>query len=150
MSPRFNGTAIDPYHTRLFQNSASTRLLQSLLLAVILCLLASAFLIDTKKVLQPNPCSIARMMALLADSELLLLNDEDDDDGGRVAMPPSDDEAQAMTKEQLKHWCEDGGWRFRLGWFGGGEGVRRRYRLGVVDRDEGVRGLKARRRPGNV
>lgn len=68
---RLTGTLVNPYRARLVQTAVSTRLVQCLLGVMALCALLSPFSMDTTKVLPKNPCSIAGIASLLADSTLL-------------------------------------------------------------------------------
>lgn len=62
---------MDPTRTRLMQSAISTRIMEGLLAALALSIVAAYFLLDTRKVLPFNPCSIAATSALLADSDIL-------------------------------------------------------------------------------
>lgn len=69
--PSYNATLSSSQRLKLAQNTVSTRLLQSLLGAMVLCA-AIAFLKQrTHHVLPKNPCSIAAVGSLLAGSKLL-------------------------------------------------------------------------------
>jgi hypothetical protein len=56
---------------RLHQNETTTRVLEALLAAMFVCLCISSVLGDTRKVIPNNPCSIAVMSSLIADSEFV-------------------------------------------------------------------------------
>jgi hypothetical protein len=56
---------------RLHQNETTTRVLEALLAAMFLCLCMSSVLGDTRNVIPNNPCSIAVMSSLIADSEFV-------------------------------------------------------------------------------
>jgi hypothetical protein len=68
---KLTGTATDPYRTRLVQTQVSTRIFQCLLGVMAVLVIFSHFTMDTRRLLQKNPCSIAGMASLLVDSELL-------------------------------------------------------------------------------
>jgi hypothetical protein len=56
---------------RLHQNEITTRIIEALLAAMFLCLCISSILIDTREIMPNNPCSIAVMSSLIADSEFV-------------------------------------------------------------------------------
>lgn len=96
-----------PY--RLFQGELSTRILEGLLGAMLICMLLAFFFMDARKVLKLNPCSIAGMVSLLAGSELL------------ANIPEG---AEWWSDEQLLEHPSFDGWVFSLGWWpvlGGGK-----------------------------
>ena len=99
-------TATNPNRVRLMQNAISTRVLEAMLGAVVLCLLLAGVLMDTKDVLPKNPCSIAAGASLLADSTIL----------GPDFLGA---ESQWLSDKELEHvlWRQ----RFRMGWFGDGD-----------------------------
>lgn len=69
-APALTGTLATP-RLRLKQSAVSTRVLEALLVAIALCLVASFWLLDTRRVLPKNPCSIAAAASLLAGAEML-------------------------------------------------------------------------------
>ncbi|GME25425.1 uncharacterized protein LTHEOB_12324, partial [Neofusicoccum parvum] len=56
---RFQGTILDSGRTRLKQSPVSTRILEGLLATMFICAALTFALLDTRKVLPKNPCSIA-------------------------------------------------------------------------------------------
>ncbi|KAE8356872.1 hypothetical protein BDV28DRAFT_41853 [Aspergillus coremiiformis] len=102
----YNGTVVDPTGVRLQQSGVSTRLLEGLLAAMVLCTLAAFYLLRTREVIPVNPCSIAGAAMLLAGSEMLKPD----------VIPPGSE------------WCDDdelvkrevfSGLMFGLGWWEG-------------------------------
>ncbi|KAB2570004.1 hypothetical protein DBV05_g11333 [Lasiodiplodia theobromae] len=64
-----NATLTNPHRLRLKQSSLSTRLLESLLAAIAVCLVAGCALMDdVREVLPKNPCSVAAAASLVADA----------------------------------------------------------------------------------
>jgi hypothetical protein len=57
--------------TRLIQDEISTRIIEGILGAIFFLLAVSSVVTDTRKVLPYNPCSIARMSSLIAESNLI-------------------------------------------------------------------------------
>jgi hypothetical protein len=70
-SPRIPGTLNEPDRVRLQQSLASTRIIDRIIIAMIICTALSFFLMKTDKVLPINPCSIAASASLLAGSRLV-------------------------------------------------------------------------------
>lgn len=66
-----NGTLRSMGRTRLQQSLTSTRILDGLLAAMIICVALSFLLMSTDKILPLNPCSIAARASLLAGSQML-------------------------------------------------------------------------------
>lgn len=68
--PSLNGilTKTSP---RLTQDTLTTRLLESLLALTFICLILASLFCDSRKTLPNNPCSIAVMSTLIADSEIV-------------------------------------------------------------------------------
>lgn len=66
-----NGTMTDLFRTRLQQNALSTRLLQGILGAMMLCAIVVLFKVNAKELLPKNPCSIAGRASLLVGAEML-------------------------------------------------------------------------------
>jgi hypothetical protein len=102
----YNGTAVDPTRVRLQQSAISTRVLEGLISAMVLCTLVAFYLTRTREVIPVNPCSIAGAASLLAGSEMLKPD----------VIPPGSE------------WCDDeelvkrgvfGGLMFGLGWWEG-------------------------------
>jgi len=67
------GTASNLNRERLVQSVASTRILQTLLVIMALCILTQSFLVDTREVLPKDPRSVAGLASLLVESEMLEL-----------------------------------------------------------------------------
>lgn len=91
---------------RLVQNAISTHILSALLAIMLICAALSSWLMSTNYVLPKNPCSIAAIVSLLADSNIL------------------DDEVllQELRGELAKRpWrsrrSNMGARKFRMGWF---------------------------------
>lgn len=60
-----------PHRLRLVQDPTSTRVLEALLGAMLLLAALNMALIDTRRVVPKNPCSIAAVASLLANSNIL-------------------------------------------------------------------------------
>jgi hypothetical protein len=87
---------------RLIQDTISTRILEALLALIFLCIVLASVLGDSRKVLPNNPCSIAVMSTLIADSDLV-----------RKQMVPSGSEW--IDDAELKRKGVFGGYLFSLG-----------------------------------
>ena len=111
-----NVTLIAAGTTRLLQDETSTRILQGLLGAMVLCALVSMIFTRSKNVLPQNPCSIAAVAAYLADSSILT----------KEVIPPG---SELMNEKELreKGILEHGLYSF--GWWG--EGESRRYGVDI-------------------
>ncbi|EON69758.1 hypothetical protein W97_09021 [Coniosporium apollinis CBS 100218] len=119
-----NATVVNLDRLRLQQSEISTRILQALLATMALCAAITFFLMDTRRVLPKNPCSIAAVASLLAGSEML----------GKDVIPEGSE------------WCSErelrdkvfAGWVFSIGWWDkekdGREG--RRFGIDVARADE--------------
>jgi hypothetical protein len=105
-----NGTITNPSRLRLVQNAISTRVLEALLGTILVCAIGASLLIDTRTVLPKNPCSIAAVASLLADSEI-----RDQKNG---IIPPG---AEWMSNKELEKRGVFKGYKFRMGWFGTGQ-----------------------------
>ncbi|KAI0888810.1 uncharacterized protein GGS22DRAFT_152402 [Annulohypoxylon maeteangense] len=79
--------------TRLVQDAISTRILEGLLLAILFLSLLSWYAMPNTKLLPRDPCSIASVVALLADGNIFDL------------LPPN---AQMMSNKELKDFFGDG------------------------------------------
>ncbi|KAB2572379.1 hypothetical protein DBV05_g8947 [Lasiodiplodia theobromae] len=138
--PRFlDGQIIDAQsRMRLKQSAVSTRILEGLLGAIVVCLLVSFWLLDTRKVMPENACSIAGAASLLAGADMLR-------DLPSGAEWWNDDEAvkkEVFGKDAV----------FSLGWWGAEKqdremGDREGSTGTMVERDGGgkVRGMRRRR-----
>ncbi|KAI9923859.1 hypothetical protein MW887_008164 [Aspergillus wentii] len=69
--PLLTGNATRPDHWRLVQDAASTRVLEALLAAMVILGVLATVLMNTDHVLPKNPCSIAAVASLFADSNIL-------------------------------------------------------------------------------
>ncbi|KAI0533717.1 hypothetical protein GGR58DRAFT_521185 [Xylaria digitata] len=99
---RFDATAHEPYGTRrIFQDVASTRVLQSVLFIILVCLSVNWFLMWNVTEIPRSPASIANWVALLADGNL--------DD----FLPPN---AGRMPLEQISRWYFGQGAVFYFGY----------------------------------
>lgn len=78
------GNVTTPGQRRLFQDAVSTRVLDVLLGLLILLGILGSVLTNTDHVLPKNPCSIAAVASLLADSNFLHRFGSDVDPNGRV------------------------------------------------------------------
>jgi len=61
----------DPNRLRVVQDATSTRILEGLLATMLVCAVLAGILMDTRKVVPKNPCSIAAVGSFLADSNLM-------------------------------------------------------------------------------
>lgn len=69
--PPLVGNTTDASHWRLFQDAHSTRILEGLLGAILVLGILATTLMNTDGVLPKNPCSIAAVASLFADSNVL-------------------------------------------------------------------------------
>jgi hypothetical protein len=97
--------------SRLQQNVVSTRILQALLIAMLVCGVVSILTLNPKNILPKNPCSIAAQASLVAGSSM-------------VADLPA--QAQWMGDEEFDALFM--GRRYAMGW---SEGVQGQGRFGV-------------------
>lgn len=114
---------------RLQQVRTPKIVLQAMLALMVICASATWIIIDTKKIVPHNPCSIAGMMSLLADSELC--NSAD--------IIPEGSEWKSARVLRREGFLE--GLRFRMGWWPrrGGNGVEEKRIFGI-DIDGAVNG----------
>jgi hypothetical protein len=70
-SSDLNGTIIAVTTSRIFQDEASTRIIQVVLAAMIICALGTILFTDGRRILPDRPCSIATIAGLLSRSSLL-------------------------------------------------------------------------------
>ena len=101
-----SATLTNPSRLRLMQDATSTHVLVALLILMLLCVVAAFFLMDTRKVLPKNPCSIAAVSSMLADSTIL------------NELPKG---AERMTDAELARHPNHVGAKFRMGWLYDGE-----------------------------
>lgn len=98
---------------RLRQNRGPKIALQSMLAFLVVCTLGTYFVMDTRRVVPHNPCSIAGMMSLLADSEIC------GGDGGGVGargMIPEGSEWKSGRELRKAGVFDGGGLLLRMGW----------------------------------
>ena len=117
------GTATNPSELRLVQNLISTRVLEVLLGVLLLGMLSIARLLDTKDIVPKNPCSIAAVASMLADSRLV--------DNRNDILPVC---AEWMSDKELEQHLT--GYRFRMGWFGGTHREGGVFKIDVVDEED--------------
>ncbi|KAF2146580.1 uncharacterized protein K452DRAFT_314831 [Aplosporella prunicola CBS 121167] len=98
-----NGTMVSTDTLRLKQSTISTHILQGLLLAMLVCSAVTFCIMDTRKLLPKNPCSIAAVASLLAGSDLMTSN-----------IIPSGSEWMSDRELEKKVFK---GLLFRLGWW---------------------------------
>ena len=117
------GTYTDPARSRLVQSELSTRLLQAILGALLLCVGVVYLTVDMRKVIPKAPGTIAAVLSLMADSRFL-----DEKEG---LIPPG---AELMSDAE---WEREGIWKgklFRMGWWDEGEG--RVFKIDVKPRPD--------------
>lgn len=114
------GTMRIPGHRRLVQNAAPKIALQVMLAVMLLCLVAARPLLRVGRVLPHNPCTIAGMAALLADSGIAT---------DRVIPAGS----EWLSDEGLQSSRLFASWTFALRWWDDGEKTpdERRYGIGT-------------------
>lgn len=123
-----NGTLINPNRYRLCQSPASSRVLEALLAAILICLATSWYLMPMHKkdkILPRNPCSIAAAGSLIAGSDML----EDLPSG-----------VEWMDDEELERNRVWEGCIFRMGVYekhDGNGGVETRFGVYIWRREEG-------------
>ncbi|KAI4861106.1 hypothetical protein F4820DRAFT_81300 [Hypoxylon rubiginosum] len=100
--------------TRLVQDAISTRILEGLLTAILVLSLLSWYAMPNTKLLPRDPCSIASVVALLADGNILDM------------LPPN---AQTMSNKELEDVFGDGAFYMEKG---------ERGTLGIRYRDTGI------------
>ena len=69
--PRLPATLTNTDRLRVVQDPISTRILEGLLVGMLVCATAAAFLMGTRRVVPKNPCTIAGLASMLADSNML-------------------------------------------------------------------------------
>ncbi|KAF4535915.1 uncharacterized protein LTHEOB_12441 [Lasiodiplodia theobromae] len=120
-----NGTVVDGARMRLVQNTVSTRILEGLLAAMLVCGAVACVLEGKTRILPKDPGSIAAKMSLFADGEVWR---------DRVVVEElREEERGGRRREELFK-----GWVFRMGWWGegeegagGGDGETGKRRFGV-------------------
>ena len=110
-------TLLNPNPIRLRQNVVSTRILERILATMFLCVATAFVLMDTRRVLPKNPCSIAAVASLLAGSML-----------GRGDIPNG---AEWGDDEKLRRRGVFEGYTFSMGWWGDKDGEGRRFGIDV-------------------
>ena len=103
-SRELNATLIDPTRTRVVQNNVSAIVLESLLGLILVLSIAAYSTTRLNGILPHNPCSIAGVMSLLADSRLCGSNYGLLRDVGQLR----------NDKEKVKVFRA---WRYSLGWW---------------------------------
>lgn len=96
---------------RLHQNRVPKIVLQALLAFLATCAISTYLVMDTRRVVPHNPCSIAGMMSLMAESEMCKTRD---------VIPEG---AEWQSGPGLRRAGIFGGLLFRMGWWGGSEEV---------------------------
>ncbi|KAF6820834.1 hypothetical protein CMUS01_11497 [Colletotrichum musicola] len=86
-----NGSLVDKSPVRLMQSAISTRILEGLLLAMLMCSVVVSCLSGPADILPKNPGSIASRMSLLADSTIL-----------RHIADMAEDSSSKQTREEFK------------------------------------------------
>ncbi|KAL1616575.1 hypothetical protein SLS54_008310 [Diplodia seriata] len=125
MLTNIQGTIVDDNHMRLFQNAVSTRILEGVLAAMVVCAIIHFILAPNTKILPKDPGSIAAKMSLFADSQMLAQMPEATGEPGNGA----------NGRERLRDAFK--GQTFSLGWWGGGEGGgTRRFGIDVGKADD--------------
>lgn len=105
-----NYTATLSHHKkRLHQNRGPKIALQAMLAFLAVCAMATYLVMDTRRVVPHNPCSIAGTMSLLAESEMCRT---------REVIPEG---AEWKSGQELRRAGVFGGLLFRMGWWGGSE-----------------------------
>ncbi|KAJ4149919.1 hypothetical protein LMH87_010693 [Akanthomyces muscarius] len=109
-----------PGHRRLVQNAKPKIALQVMLGVMVLCLAAARPLLRVGKVLPHNPCTIAGMAALLADSSFAT----------DKVIPAG---SEWLSSEEMRSARLFAGWTFSLRWWEDGEKTpdQRRYGVGT-------------------
>jgi hypothetical protein len=99
----------DRNRLRVVQDATSTRILEGLLAAMLVCAVLAGIIMDKRKVAPKNPCSIAAVGSLLADSNLMDRLPEFEGVEGMAT-----DEREVAKRLGLL----DKGVAFRMGWMG--------------------------------
>lgn len=102
----FTGTLSQP-SKRLRQNRVPKIILQAMLAFLAVCTAATYLVMDTRRVVPHNPCSIAGMMSLLAESEMCKTRD---------VIPEG---AEWHSRSDLRRAGVFRGLLFHMGWWGG-------------------------------
>ncbi|GME31222.1 uncharacterized protein LTHEOB_12502 [Neofusicoccum parvum] len=110
------GTLTDSTRLRLVQSGVSTRVLEGLLAAMVLCAGAAFALERRTRILPKDPGCVAAVMALVAEGEVW-----------RRVVPVG---AERWGDGEVERRGVFAGWLFSLGWWGG-EGERRRFGVDV-------------------
>jgi hypothetical protein len=113
----FNGTIFTPAGSRVVQDEISTRVLQGILAAMTICAIVSMVMIDGRRLLPRNPCSIAAVASFFAHSSVL---SED--------VVPLTSESLEST-DVFKHYL------FSLGWWKRGEKAWYGTDVGKAEKD---------------
>ncbi|KAL1637331.1 hypothetical protein SLS58_009340 [Diplodia intermedia] len=125
MLTNIQGSIVDDNHMRLFQNAVSTRILEGVLAAMVVCAIIHFILAPNTKILPKDPGSIAAKMSLFADSQMLAQMPE------AAGGPGNGASGRECLRDAFK------GQTFSLGWWGGGEGGgTRRFGIDVGKADD--------------
>ena len=100
----YTATLHQPTH-RLHQNRRPKIVLQAMLAFLALCAMATYIMMDTKRVVPHNPCSIAGMMSFLAESKMCRT---------REVIPEG---SEWETEQEWGREGAFGGLVFRMGWW---------------------------------
>lgn len=96
---------------RLRQNRVPKIILQAMLAFLAVCTIATYLVMDTRRVVPHNPCSIAGMMSLMAESEMCKTRD---------VIPEG---SEWHSGSDLRKAGVFRGLLFHMGWWGGGEEI---------------------------
>ncbi|KKY26398.1 hypothetical protein UCDDS831_g01473 [Diplodia seriata] len=125
MLTNIQGSIVNDNHMRLFQNAVSTRILEGVLSAMVVCAIIHFILAPNTKILPKDPGSIAAKMSLFVDSQML----------AQMAEATGEPGNGANGRERLRDAFK--GQTFSLGWWGGGEGGgTRRFGIDVGKADD--------------
>lgn len=91
---------------RLHQNRGPKIALQAMLAFLVVCVMATYIIMDTKRVVPHNPCSIAGTMSFLAESQMCRT---------REVIPEG---SEWQTEQERRREGVFGGHTFRMGWWG--------------------------------
>lgn len=116
-TPRWTGSLTSAGNKRVSQNAVSTRLMQGLLAAMILCAVASMVLVRVREVLPCSPCSIAAVASLLANSSIV--SEDSIPVGSEFSSANELRERGVLGGRYSLGWWRDGG----SSWFGVDEGA---------------------------
>ncbi|KAJ9657711.1 hypothetical protein H2198_004126 [Neophaeococcomyces mojaviensis] len=113
-------TLVSPQRHRLVQNATTTHVLCGILAAMLICAGLASWFMRTNYVLPKNPCSIAAMISLLADSNIFA------DDSLMQELEDRIQRRKDGTGRALDHT------RFQMGWFDGKPGQDRVFTINAL------------------